>query len=119
MRVQQRFLLWNPGICVLLQLCGEFGGNALDLDLCFPGWPDDNLVLERGCLDKLRGQRKEMIGNGQTQNRQAGFTLLEVMITGVVLTVGLLAVAVLFGTAVGNNGRSRVDSTATMLSSSV
>ena len=59
-----------------------------------------------------------MSGIRQT-NREAGFTLLEVMITGLVLTVGLLAVAVLFGTAVGNNGRSRVDSTATMLSSAV
>lgn len=59
------------------------------------------------------------IGQTRTQNQEAGFTLLEVMIAGLVLTVGLLAVAVLFGTAVGNNGRSRVDSTATMLSSAV
>ena len=59
------------------------------------------------------------IGQTRTQNQQAGFTLLEVMITGVVLTVGLLAVAALFDIAVGNNGRSRVDSTATMLSSTV
>ena len=55
----------------------------------------------------------------RTQKQQAGFTLLELMITGFVLTVGLLAVAALFATAVGNNGRSRVDSTATMLAASV
>ena len=55
----------------------------------------------------------------RTQKQQAGFSLLELMITGFILTVGLLAIAVLFGTAVGNNGRSRLDSTATMLSASV
>jgi len=55
----------------------------------------------------------------RTQKQQAGFTLLELMITGFILTVGLLAVAALFLTAVGNNGRSRVDSTASMLSASV
>ncbi len=62
-----------------------------------------------------------MIGIRQTrtQKQEAGFSLLELMIAGFVLTVGLLAVAVLFGTAVGNNGRSRVDSTATMLGESV
>jgi Tfp pilus assembly protein PilV len=55
----------------------------------------------------------------RTQKQQAGFTLIELMITGCILTVGLLAVAALFATAVGNNGRSRVDSTGTMLSASV
>ena len=55
----------------------------------------------------------------RTQQRQAGFTLIELMITGFILTVGLLAVAALFATAVNNNGRSRVDSTATMLAESV
>lgn len=55
----------------------------------------------------------------RTQKQQAGFTLLELLIAGVILIVGLLAVAALFATAVGNNGRSRVDSTATMLSASV
>ena len=55
----------------------------------------------------------------RTQKQQAGFSLLELMITGLILVVGLLAVAALFATAVGNNGRSRVDSTATMLAESV
>ena len=55
----------------------------------------------------------------RTHQQQTGFTLLEMMIAGLVLTVGLLAVAALFATAVGNNGRSRVDSTATMLAASV
>jgi hypothetical protein len=41
------------------------------------------------------------------------------MIAVMVLVFGLLAITALFATAVGNNGRSRVDSTATMLSASV
>jgi prepilin-type N-terminal cleavage/methylation domain-containing protein len=93
----------------------------LDRDLCFSGWPDDNLVLERAELDKLSGQQDGMSGirQARTQKQQAGFTLLELMITCLILTVGLLAIAGLFATAVGNNGRSRVDSTATMLAASV
>jgi len=57
----------------------------------------------------------------QTRSRkpQAGFTLVELMIAAMVLTFGLLALAALFSIAIGNNGRSRVDSTATMLSQSV
>src|SRR5579862_5422952 len=55
----------------------------------------------------------------QRQNPEAGFTLLELMFTGLILVVGMLAVAVLFTTAVGNNGRSRLDSTSTMLAESV
>ena len=51
--------------------------------------------------------------------RQAGFTLLELMIAAIVLAFGLLAITALFATAIGNNGRSRVDSTASMLSQSV
>jgi prepilin-type N-terminal cleavage/methylation domain-containing protein len=50
---------------------------------------------------------------------QAGFTLIELLIAAVVLVVGLLAITGLFAAAIGNNGRSRVDSTATMLSQSV
>ena len=53
------------------------------------------------------------------QRQQAGFTLLELMIAALVLTFGLLAITALFATAIGNNGRSRVDSTATMLAQSV
>jgi len=57
--------------------------------------------------------------HNRRRKRQAGFTLLELMFAGIVLIFGLLAIAALFATAVGNNGRSRVDSTATMLSQSV
>jgi Tfp pilus assembly protein PilV len=53
------------------------------------------------------------------RKRQTGFTVLEAMIAGFILTFGLLAITALFATAIGNNGRSRVDTTATMLSQSV
>ncbi|MFB3916754.1 MAG: prepilin-type N-terminal cleavage/methylation domain-containing protein [Terriglobales bacterium] len=62
-----------------------------------------------------------MIGINQIRRRRRedGFTLVEVLIAGVVLTVGLLAITGLFATAIGNNGRSRFDSTSTMLAQSV
>jgi type II secretory pathway pseudopilin PulG len=50
---------------------------------------------------------------------QQGMTVIELMIAGAVLMFGLLAVMALFATAIGNNGRSRVDSTATMLTQAV
>ena len=46
-------------------------------------------------------------------------TVVELMIAGAVLIVGMLAIMVLLGLAAGNNGRSKVDSTATMLSQAV
>ncbi len=55
----------------------------------------------------------------ERRKRQAGFTMIELLIAGVVLIVGLLAITTLFVTAIGNNGRSRVDSTATMVSQAV
>jgi len=51
--------------------------------------------------------------------RQAGFTLVELMIAAMILTFGMLALAALFAIAIGNNGRSRVDTTSTMLTESV
>jgi hypothetical protein len=62
-------------------------------------------------MNQLRPKRK--------CRRQAGFTLLETMIAGFVMTFGLLSITALFALAIGNNGRSRVDTTATMLSQSV
>jgi type II secretory pathway pseudopilin PulG len=46
-------------------------------------------------------------------------TLIELLIAGVVLVVGMLAIMGVLITAVGNNGRSKVDSTATMLTQAV
>jgi Tfp pilus assembly protein PilV len=42
-----------------------------------------------------------------------------VAIAGLVLLVGMLALMTLFAIAIGNNGRSKVDSTATMLTQAV
>jgi prepilin-type N-terminal cleavage/methylation domain-containing protein len=50
---------------------------------------------------------------------QAGFTLIELMIAGVLLAVGVAAMSGLVGLAVKNNGHSRLDSTATMLNQAV
>lgn len=50
---------------------------------------------------------------------ESGMTMIELLIAGVVLVVGMLAIMVLLGLATGNNGRSKVDSTATMLSQAV
>jgi hypothetical protein len=46
---------------------------------------------------------------------EAGLTVIELAIAGVVLVVGMLAIMGLLGLAIGNNGRSKIDSTATML----
>lgn len=50
---------------------------------------------------------------------QAGMTLIEVLLAGIVLTVGLLGFAALIVTAIATNSRNRADSTATMLTQSV
>jgi type IV pilus assembly protein PilV len=53
------------------------------------------------------------------RSAEGGFTLVEILIALVVLTVGLLGVAVLFATAVSNNQRNKVDSGATLVSETV
>jgi Tfp pilus assembly protein PilV len=55
----------------------------------------------------------------QSQRRQAGFTLLELLIAGALLVFGIMTMAGLVGLAVKNNGHSRLDSTATMLNQAV
>jgi hypothetical protein len=52
-------------------------------------------------------------------NRESGVTLIELAIAGLVLVFGMLSIMAILATAVGNNGRSKVDSTATMLSQAV
>lgn len=52
-------------------------------------------------------------------SRKAGFTLIELVIAGAVLVVGVLAMSGLVAMAVAGNGRSRLDSTATMLTQAV
>lgn len=46
-------------------------------------------------------------------------TLIELLIAGVVLFVGMLSIMGLLMLAVGNNGRSKIDSSATMLTQAV
>ena len=46
-------------------------------------------------------------------------TLIELLIAGVVLVVGMLSIMGLLMLAVGNNGRSKIDTTATMLAQAV
>lgn len=50
---------------------------------------------------------------------ESGMTLIELMIAMVVLVVGLLALFGAIGTAITDNGKSRMDSTATMLTQAV
>jgi len=47
---------------------------------------------------------------------EAGSSLVELAIAGFVLTIGMLGGMVLITTAIANNGRSKTDSTATLLS---
>jgi type IV pilus modification protein PilV len=50
---------------------------------------------------------------------QSGFSLIELMIAMIVLTVGLLALSGLLIVAIFSNNRNKVDSTATMLAQAV
>jgi Tfp pilus assembly protein PilV len=61
-------------------------------------------VLAARCKDMKRHARPD-----------AGTSLLEVMIAGMVFTVGLLGGMALIVTAIANNNRSKMDSTATLI----
>src|SRR6476469_7140435 len=50
------------------------------------------------------------------RNSESGMTLIELMIASVVLIFGMLSIMGLLMLAIGNNGRSKIDSAATMLS---
>ena len=51
--------------------------------------------------------------------KQAGFTLIELMVACALLVFGIMAMAGLVGLSIKNNGHSRLDSTATMLNQAV
>ncbi len=55
----------------------------------------------------------------QKLHPESGMTLIELAIAAVVLIVGMLSIMGVLLMAVGNNGRSKIDSTATMLSQAV
>jgi len=55
----------------------------------------------------------------RNRNPESGMTLIELMIASVVLVFGMLSIMGLLMLAVGNNGRSKIDSGATMLTQGV
>ena len=57
--------------------------------------------------------------NGSERHAQSGITMIELMIASFVLTFGMLSLIGLLMVAIGNNGRSKIDTTATMLNQSV
>ncbi len=65
-------------------------------------------------MDKLIRRRSRKKRNGES-----GLTMIELMIAGFILVVGMLGFAALMATAIAANMRSRTDSTATMLSQTV
>ena len=56
---------------------------------------------------------------GYSEQDACGFSLIELMIAIAVLAIGMSALAGLFTTAVMNNGRSKGDTTATMLAQTI
>ena len=64
-------------------------------------------------------EMKPMKTHQKKLKRDSGVTLIELAIASFVLVFGVLSIMALLATAIGNNGRSKVDSTATMLSQSV
>jgi type IV pilus modification protein PilV len=67
-------------------------------------------------MEKLRTPR---VRRRKIRNGEQGLTLIEVMIAGLILVVGMLGFAALMATAIAANARSRTDSTASMLSQTV
>ncbi len=55
----------------------------------------------------------------QKRYSESGMTVIELSIAGFVLVFGMLSIMGLLMMAIGNNGRSKLDSTATMLTQSV
>jgi type II secretory pathway pseudopilin PulG len=60
-----------------------------------------------------------MLRKSNRRKSESGFSLVELLIASIVLTVGMLAIMGIFALAIGNNGRSKVDSTATMVAQAV
>lgn len=65
-------------------------------------------------MDQLTKIRRK----GQV-SAEAGLSMIEVLVSGLVLTVGMLGFAALMATAIAANSRSRADSTSIMLAQSV
>src|SRR5712691_761492 len=65
-------------------------------------------------MKKTRIRRKEW-----ACNREAGMTLIELLIAMLVLAVGLSGIMAMIVTALASNGRNRTDTNATLLSQMV
>src|SRR4051812_27626542 len=66
-------------------------------------------------MDKLIRRRSR----ARDRKSERGMTLVEVMIAGAILVIGMLGFAALMATAIQANARSRTDSTGTMLTQSL
>src|ERR1700746_329452 len=53
------------------------------------------------------------------KRRDAGFSLIELLIAITVLAIGMAGLAILFGVAIANNNRSKTDTSGTMLAQTV
>src|SRR5438270_12718011 len=57
--------------------------------------------------------------NISAANKQAGFSLIELLIALTVMTVAMLGLAILFATAAATNQKTKIDTTSTMLSQTI
>jgi prepilin-type N-terminal cleavage/methylation domain-containing protein len=67
-------------------------------------------------MQQDRAKPKGMTGRKAVPHKQAGFTLLEVLIAATILAVGMAGVLPLFLAAISNNNRSRGDTQGTLVS---
>jgi Tfp pilus assembly protein PilV len=79
------------------------------------GRPNQDLVLGWWAMDQLMRRR----ASNHKRQGERGMTLVEVMLAGFILVVGMLGFAALMATSIAANARSRTDSTATMLTQSL
>lgn len=63
--------------------------------------------------------RENAMRRGSKRRVQAGFTLIELIVAGALLVIGVMALSTMVALAVKNNGHSRLDSSATMLNQAV
>jgi len=66
-------------------------------------------------MDRTAHQRRPL----RALPKQAGMSLIELMIAMVVLVVGMMAIMVMISTAIASNNRNKLDTTATALSQMV
>src|SRR5438270_2950883 len=94
------------GFCLLLHLPAALWNERMDGDERFARRPCKELAVGRRRMAELvmKQTRRKFV-----QGKQAGFTLVELMIASIVLTVGLLALSGLLAIGILNNNRNKVD----------